>query len=126
MEDLPAVEPRQRLVLSICFLQMRPQLSSVLVHCRKPVLFSLDCFHPLQQLMAYLARLRIVLAIDPPHALTCQIILEPKQQVCAGHCATREKVLRHPPVLKVVRTVLVCENVYKQLSSRLEQSRNLA
>lgn len=38
IEYLPSVEPRERLFLSICLLQVRPERLSVLVHGRQPVL----------------------------------------------------------------------------------------
>lgn len=81
VEYLPPVEPFQRLLFSIGFLQVWPDLLLCRGHLVEPVI----------------ACLRVVLAIDPPLLLDIQVSLEEQQQVGRGHGAAGEEVLGHPP-----------------------------
>jgi hypothetical protein len=72
-------------------------------------------------LIPVLARLSIMLAINPPLLLDIQMFLEIQQQIRRRHRAAGEKVLRHPPALEIVRRALVREQVHEEFAAGFEE-----
>jgi hypothetical protein len=70
-------------------------------------------------------RLRIMHPIHPPLLPQRRILLEEMEQVRRKHRPAREEERTDPPVLEIVRRLLVRENVHEQHSTRLQRTRNL-
>ena len=104
IKDLPPIPPSYHLPLAIRLHKMRPNLLPTLNHLRQPVLASLG----------------IVLPIHPPLPLDLQIALKIQQQIRTRHRPAREKMLRHPPALEIIRRALVRENMHKSLAGEFE------
>lgn len=105
VEHLPPIEPLAHTFRPVRLDQMRPNRGLRRRHLRIPVL----------------ARLRVVLAVDPPLVLELEIPLEVQQQIGRGHRAAGEEVLRHPAGLEIVGCALVREQVHEELAAGLEQ-----
>lgn len=67
------------------------------------MVFSLVCILGFEPMFAGLG---VMVAVDPPTVLECDVLLEVLEEVEGGHGAAAEEVLRHPAVLvfKVVRS----------------------
>jgi hypothetical protein len=72
-------------------------------------------------LIPVLARLGIMLAINPPLLLNVEIALEIQQQIRRRHRAAREEMLRHPSTFKIVRRALVREQVHEEFAAGFEE-----
>lgn len=70
--------------------------------------------------MADFTSLSIVLAANPPLLCQREVFLEVVQQVGARHGATGEEMCAHPPVLEIIRSGFVSEDVHKELPSRFQ------
>lgn len=71
---------------------------------------------------AYLTRLSIMLARNPPLALKIQIFLEEEEQICRWHGSAGEEVGAHPALVEIVWGVLMSEDVDEELASGLEST----
>jgi hypothetical protein len=105
VENLPPMEPLRHALSTISLNKMRPDLIPRSRHLLIPVL----------------ARLSIVIAVNPPLLLNVKMFLEVQQQIRRRHRAAREEVLRHPPGLEIVRRALVREQVHEEFAAGFEE-----
>jgi hypothetical protein len=105
VENLPPMEPLRHALSTIRLNKMRPDLIPRSRHLLIPVL----------------ARLSIVLAVNPPLLLNIEMFLEVKQQIRRRHRAARKEVLRHPPALEIVWRALVREQVHEEFAAGFEE-----
>lgn len=69
-------------------------------------------------------RLFIVGTIDTPVLFDTKITSKVQQQVITGHGTAGKKVIRHPPLVKVISVILVGKDVHKELSRWFQKAVN--
>ena len=106
VKHLPPIPPSHHTLLAIRLLQSLLDDFLITQHRQQPILTRLPVMH----------------AVNPPLPLHPQLLLEEQQKIGGRHRSASEKVLGHPPTIKVVRRGFVRENVHKQLSARLQRS----